>query len=349
MLALVLTEFGKPLKVMEVETPVPGPDEVLIQVMACGTDGTDLKLLDGFGYTPELPFIIGHEPAGIIAAVGDRVSDLKPGDRVITYNFFSCGKCLLCRTNREQLCVQMQGVLGARVKPGAYAEFLKMPARQVIQIPDTIAWPDAAVICDAGITARHAVDRARLQLGETLVVIGIGGVGSFVTQFAKLTGARVIAVDHTDPKMQYAVQMGADSTINSTKEDVSRKVRELTENLGADCVIDCVGKESTISQGIDSLRHGGRLTIVGYTPERYGLNGKQLAQNELEVIGSRCGRLQDLINTVQLVSAGKTKSIVTNLYDLEKANEALAFLRTEQVLGRVVLLTPAGRRAMEKN
>ena len=349
MLALVLTKFGKPLEVMEVETPVPGPDEVLIQVMACGTDGTDLKLLDGFGYTPELPFIIGHEPAGIIAQVGDRVSGLKPGDRVITYNFFSCSKCLLCRTNREQLCVHLRGVLGARVIPGAYAEYLKMPARQVVNIPDTIAWPDAAVICDAGITARHAVDRSRLQMGETLVVVGIGGVGSFVTQFAKLAGGRVIAVDHTESKIQHARQMGAEHVINSAKEDVSKTVFQITEGLGADCVIDCVGKEVTISQGVESLRHGGRLVIVGYTPEQYGLNGKQLAQNELEIIGSRCGTLQDLINTVQLVSAGKTNSIVTNLYDLEKANEALAFLRTENVLGRVVLLTPAGRRTLEKS
>lgn len=347
MQAAVLREFGKPLVLEEVETPTPGPGEVLVQVMACGIDGTDLKLLDGFGYAPKLPFIIGHEPAGVVDAVGAGVADFRPGDRVITYNFFTCGNCLLCRTHREQLCINMTGVLGAREKPGGYAEYLKMPARQLVPLPEHIPWPDAAVICDAGITALHAVERSRLMLGETVMVIGIGGVGSYVTQFAKLAGVRVIAVDQSDAKSCHASAMGADVAIDSCQVEVVKSVHELTDGLGADCVIDCVGKEQTITHGIDSLRHGGRLVIIGYTPDHYRLNGKRLAQNELEIIGTRCGRKQDLINAVRLVAQGKTKSIVTNLYPLEQANEALAFLRTGKVLGRLVLLTPMGRQAMQ--
>ena len=119
MLAAVLKELRKPLCIEEVETPSPGPDEVLVQVMACGTDATDLKMIDGFGYAPDLPFITGHEIAGVAAELGGEVTDFKPGDRVVAHNFFTCGKCLLCRTNREQLCIDMSGVMGARINTAA--------------------------------------------------------------------------------------------------------------------------------------------------------------------------------------------------------------------------------------
>ena len=134
------------------------------------------------------------------------------------------------------------------------------------------------------------------------------------------------------------------STLAET--DVETEVRELTDGLGADCVIDVVGNEETLTYGVNTLRHGGRLLVVGYTPEIYGLSGRQIAQNELMLIGSRCGRLQDLASAVQLVAEGRIKSIVTDLYPLEKINDALDDLRANKVLGRAVLLTPAGRKAM---
>jgi (R,R)-butanediol dehydrogenase/meso-butanediol dehydrogenase/diacetyl reductase len=143
--------------------------------------------------------------------------------------------------------------------------------------------------------------------------------------------------------------MGADEVLDSSKVDIPEAVRGLTDGLGADCVIDVVGNKETMTLGVDSLRHGGRLVIVGYTPDLYPLSGKQFAQNELEIIGSRCGRKQDLINTVRLVAEGKIESIVTDLFPMEEANEALAFLRESKVLGRAVLLTPAGRQAMESS
>ncbi len=130
--------------------------------------------------------------------------------------------------------------------------------------------------------------------------------------------------------------------------DVAEAVRDLTEGLGADCVIDCVGNRETLSYSFDALRNGGRLSIVGYTPEEYPLNGRRLAQNEIEIIGTRCGRRQDLIETVRLVAEGKLTSIVEELYPLIEANEALAYLRAGRSLGRVVLLTEAGQVAMER-
>jgi propanol-preferring alcohol dehydrogenase len=335
---MVLTGFGQPLELRDVPTPVPGPDDVLVHVMACGIDGTDLKLLDGFGYQPELPFIMGHEPAGVVWRVGERVADFRPGDRVITYNFLFCGQCLPCRTFREQICPNMAGVIGVRGWPGGYAEYLKVPARQLVRVPAGVSWEDAAICCDAGVTSLHAVDRARVRFGETVVVVGSGGIGLTVIQFAKLAGARVVAVVRSGRRAARAREVGADAVINSGEEAVAPAIRRLTEGMGADCVIDCVGNQETMAYSFDSLRNGGRLSIVGYTPEEYPLNGRRLAQNEIEIIGTRCGRRQDLIDTVRLVSDGKLTSIVEERFPLREANEALAYLRAGKSLGRVVLV-----------
>ncbi|MCH2203884.1 MAG: zinc-binding dehydrogenase [Fuerstiella sp.] len=340
MKAAILREFGQPLSVEEIETPRPNADEVLIKVRAAGIDGTDLKLIEGFGYRPDLPFTTGHESAGVIHEVGTDVTDFSPGDRVITYNFATCGNCLLCRSNREQLCPNMTGIVGVRAIPGGHAEFLKLPARQVVSFPETISFSDAAVLCDAGITALHAVERSELKSGETVAIIGVGGVGSYAIQFAKLTGARVIAVDVTNTKTARSLELGASAAINSSRQDVVREIRQLTDGDGVDCVIDVVGRESTIAAGVESLRNGGRVVIVGYTPENYALSGKRIAQNELQIIGTRCGRKQDLMNTVRLVAEGKTHSIVTDQLPFEEINEALCKLRAGEVLGRLVLQMP---------
>ena len=346
MKASVINEFGKPLVWEDVETPVPDPDQVLVQVMACGIDGTDLKILDGFGYHPTLPAIIGHEIAGVVAEVGKNVTDFKPGNRVIVYNFTTCGKCLLCLTQREQICENLIAVVGVRPEGSGYAEYLTISPKQLVRLPDNISWPDAAVCCDAVITSVHSLDRARLKLGETVLVIGTGGVGSVPLQLTKIAGARVIAVNQSKDREQWSFDNSADEVLDSSKIDIPAAVRELTDGMGVDCVLDIVGNTSTMTDGINSLRHGGRLVIVGYTQEIYPLEGKYIAQNELEIIGTRCGRKQDLINSVKLMADGKIKSIVTEIYPMEKANEALTSLRSGKTLGRTVLMTPAGQQAM---
>ena len=344
MIAAVLRQLGKPLEIEERPRPAFGADEALIQVMACGTDGTDLKIVDGFGYNPELPAILGHEVAGVVSEVGERVTRVKAGDRVVVYNFSTCGRCRMCRTHREQLCPRMTGVLGAKDR-GGHAEYLSIPARQLVPLPDNIPWAEAAVLADARITALHAVDRAGVGLNDRIVIFGAGGVGLSAIQISKLAGASVLAVDRVAEKVDFALRMGADFAIDSTRGDVQEAVREFTRGEGADGVIDCVGVEQTLAAGVDALRPGGRLTVVGYTPESYGLNGKRLAQNELEIVGTRCGRLQDLVGAVRLMAENKLKPLVTHPYPLEEINRAMADLRSGNVLGRAVLLTPAGRAA----
>ncbi|HUC18246.1 MAG TPA: zinc-binding dehydrogenase [Acetobacteraceae bacterium] len=344
MKAAVLKAFGSPLAIEEVDDPRPGPDEVLVKVMACGIDGTDLKLLDGFGYTPRLPFIMGHEPAGIVESVGERVHAFARGDRVIPYIFLVSPENPSYQTGREQLCPDMLGVLGVKGWNGGYAEKLLLPAHQLVPIPAGIAWHDAAVHCDAGLTAYHAVRRARLGLSDTVLVIGVGGVGSFAVQFANLAGACVIAVEQTEAKRDWARRLGAAETLSSV--DVGPAVRALTNRRGVDCVLDLVGSKDTIAAGLDSVSTGGRIVMVGYTTDSLVLSGKNLAQNELEVIGSRAGSRRELHASLDLAAAGRIHSIVTDRFPFDRVNEALARLATGQVLGRLVLdmgrHTPSG-------
>ncbi len=336
MKAALLHELGQRLRIEDVARPKPGAGEVLVKARACGIDGTDLKLLDGFGYVPDLPFIMGHEIAGEVEAVGAGVSAFAPGDRVAVYNFVTCGACFYCRSFRDQLCLNMGGIVGVLDLPGGFAEYVCLPAQQLIALPDNVSYADGATCCDAGMTALHAVDRADVRIGDRVLVIGIGGVGSMVTQLLAGSGVEVIAVDIDASKEEWALRQGASAFSSAAGGELVSLVQALSDDIGVDRVIDVVGLESTMTAGFASLRRGGRLVAVGYTPELFPLSGKELAQNEKEVIGARAGRRDDLRRCLMLYASGALTSIVRAAYSLDQVNEALAHLRSGAT-GRIVL------------
>lgn len=342
MKAAILKAFGAPLGVERMDDPLAGPGEAVIRVVACGIDGTDLKLLDGFGYAPELPFVMGHEPAGVVESVGPGVSGWSPGDRVVPYIFLVPVASPWYRSEREQLASDLAGVIGVKAHHGGYAERLVLPAHQLVRIPDAVSLRDAAVHCDAGLTAYHAVRRGRLQPGETALIIGVGGVGSFAIQYARLAGATVLAAERTPAKLAWAQQLGANAAV---AEDVPDFVRQRTAGRGVDCVLDIVGTSATWSTALASVAAGGRIVVVGYTPDAFTLSGKWLAQNEIEVLGSRAGSRAELEEALGLAAGGKVRSIITDSMPLDRVNEALAQLREGNVLGRMVLdVTTTGAR-----
>lgn len=337
MQAAVLHTLRQPLSLAEVPTPAPGPGEVLVRTRACGICGTDLHMLDGWGYTPALPFVMGHEPAGVVAEVGAGVTGFALGDRVVPNIFYSCGNCAYCRVNRETQCLNLGGILGVLQHWGGYGEYFTIPARQLFRLPDSIPFAEGAVIADAVVTAVHAVQRGRVTPGETVAVVGVGGCGSAALQVAAQYGATVIGLDVTDEKSQRALTLGAHAAANLNDTPLPEAVRGLTGGFGADVIIDTVGSAETIQQSALALARGGRLVILGYTQERPAIDPRQIAVNELEILGTRSGGRQCTVDAIRAVAHPSWKPIVTDRFPIVQANEALAHLRAGRALGRIVL------------
>jgi len=337
MKAAVLHKIGEALRMDNVPAPKAGPDEVTIRTKACGICGTDLHIRDGWGYTPELPFIMGHEPAGVVVEVGGSVTRFKPGDRVVPNIFFTCGKCFYCRTNRETQCLHLEGILGVLKYPGGYGEFFKVRERQLFHLPEKISFSEGAVIADAVVTAVHAVRRGRVSPGETVMVISVGGCSAAAIQVCKAYGAKVISVVRSSEKQERALRLGADAALDSRRTAVPAAVRDLTDGLGVQCVIDGVGDAETMKTGLESLCHGGRLVILGYTQDRYPLDPRLTAVQELEILGTRSGGRDDTAESIRLVGSDTWVPVVTDFFGIEQVEEAHAVMRQGKNLGRIVL------------
>jgi propanol-preferring alcohol dehydrogenase len=339
MRAMVLEEFGKPLQLREVPVPEIGDEEALVQVHACGLCGTDLKISGGKLAGIPTPLIMGHEPAGVVVEVGSRVTNVKVGDHVALALYVTCGQCEFCRTGNESLCVNLVGRPGFELN-GGFAEYFKVPARNLFRVAPHVPFEQVALLADCIATIWHAVcRRAEVKIGQTVVVVGAGGLGVHAIQLLKLAGARVIAVDVAEDKLEFARQWGADVTIHSRQEDVVSRVKELTDGLGAHAVLEFVGLPETIAADLRFLRRGGVLTLVGYAPDKpFTADSADIVLLEKRIVGSRANTKQDLVEVIRLMEEGKIRGAITNRYRLEEVNEALEALRRGEILGRVVVV-----------
>lgn len=338
MKAAILTKLNAPLEIGDVPVPTLEHGEVLVKTEACGICGTDLHIVEGTGYKPKLPHILGHEPAGVVAAVAPGVEKLKVGDRVVPNIFFTCGKCFYCRTNRETLCTDFKGALGVGIN-GGYATYFKAPEKNLFLLPEKIPFEVGAVIADAVVTAVHAVRRrAKVSGGDRVLVIGIGGVGQSVIQVAKVSGAKVFAVGRKSSRLTKAKELGADETIDSSKVDVGKAARDLTGGSGVDIVIDNVGSRESLEQAFSSVRPGGRVVTIGETDDTIPLPTFRLCVNEFELLGSRSGGREDTIEALDLVASGAVTPFVSDVFPLERINEAFSRISEGKVMGRAVIM-----------
>ena len=340
MYAMVLEQFGHPLGWQEVPEPAIGDGEVLLRVMANGLCATDLKIADGLVPTVSLPHIPGHEVAGEVAAVGAAVPGLQPGDHITVYPTESCGFCDYCRRGRENCCATAPRT-GFELN-GGFAEYMRVAGRNAVKIAPSVPWAAAAIIPDALASVYHALTaRARVQAGETVLIVGIGGLGIHAIQIAHLLGARVIAADIDGDKLNGAAEFGPAALINSRQQDLPQQVRELTDGWGADVVVETVGGNAVaavLPESIASLRLGGRLAVLGYN---YGIplavDTADLIYGQWSILGSRASTLQDVVEVARLVEQGRIKPVVSEQYPLQQAEQALARLRENPPLGRIVL------------
>jgi 6-hydroxycyclohex-1-ene-1-carbonyl-CoA dehydrogenase len=329
MKAAVFVGPEKPLEMQDVPKPEIGPDDVLVKVAACGVCHTDLHYIDhGVPTFKKPPMILGHEPSGTIAEIGANVKQWKEGDRVLLPAVLTCGTCKYCRTGRENICENM--VMFGNHVDGAYAEYVKAPAKDIFALPDELPLEESSIIADAISTPYHAVvNRGQVRAGDTVVVIGCGGVGINAVQVAAAVGGSVIAVDVVPEKLALAKKLGASETINAKEcEKLGKTVKKMTGG-GADVAFEVIGNPDTQRAAFDTLRKGGRLVIVGYTHKDVALNAGKIMFFEMEVVGSLGCRPVDYPKIIELARMGriKVKELVTQKMPLEDLNKAFDLMR----------------------
>jgi 2-desacetyl-2-hydroxyethyl bacteriochlorophyllide A dehydrogenase len=339
MKAMVLEQFGEPLRLREVPVPELEADEALVQVTACGVCGTDLKISGGKIEGTPLPLIMGHEPAGRVVRVGADACGVEVGDHVAMALYVSCGTCDFCRTNRDSLCVNLIGRPGFELN-GGFAEYFKVPSRNLFPISPTVPLEQVALLADCVATVWHAVRRrAEVQPGQTVVVMGTGGLGLHATQVIRLSGARTIAVDIVPEKLDLARTWGAAEAINARDEDVAARVLELTGGLGADAILEFVGLPQVIETDLRFLKRGGALVLLGYAPgQPFRVDSSDVVLTEKRIMGSRASSKQDLVEVIRLVEEGKLTPVVTQRYKLEEVDQVFERLRAGEIMGRAVVI-----------
>ena len=327
------------LKIEDIPVPQIGPDQILVKVAACGVCHTDLHYIEhGVPTFKKPPIVLGHEASGIVEEVGRDVSNVTQGQRVLIPAVLTCGRCKFCRLGRENICADMK-MLGNHFD-GAYAEYVAVPAKDVLDLPESIPLEESSIIADAISTPYHAVkNRARVQPGDTVVVFGCGGVGINAVQMASAAGGYVIAVDINERKLQWASEFGAAETIDASQVDrVSKEVKKLTGG-GADIAMEVIGNPRTIEEAFESVRVGGRLCVVGYTHEAISIVAGKIMFKELEVVGSLGCRPVDYVSLIRMVVQGKidVKRQVTHRFKLEEISQAFEVMKEGVSLRSIVV------------
>ena len=340
MKAARLHAYHEPLKLDTVEEPrAVGPLDVVVRIGAAGLCRTDLHIQEGqwaekSGVT--LPYTPGHENAGWVQEVGSAVTNVEPGDTVIVHPYISCGLCGPCRRGDDMHC--LNGSFPGIDRDGGFAEYLLTSARSVVKLGPGLEPKDIAALADAGLTAIHAVKKAIpvLTAGTHAVVIGAGGLGHIGIQCLKaMTPAEIIVIDPSEQALALAGEMGADQTVKVDGTHVGT-VKELTDGLGAEAIIDFVGERGAIEDGIAMIRDGGFYYVIGYG-ENINIPTIDVISREISFIGNLVGTYTDLVELMTLTAQGKV-SLHTSTYPLDAINDAMADLDGGRLRGRGILV-----------
>jgi propanol-preferring alcohol dehydrogenase len=335
MRAVVVARYGGTLEVMECPIPRPGTDEVLVGVRASGLCSTDLHLLSGRMSLGALPRILGHECAGEIVELGEGVSGWKVGDRVIVAVDVVCGTCRHCLTGHSQRCTSMRRIGFER--DGGHAEYVAVPAANVIALPTTLAYDAAAILPDAVACMYHSlICQGRVGIGHKVLILGVGGLGIHGVQIARLAGADVIATSRRPLRLIIAEQYGA-IPVNPATQSLRDAVDEFTRGEGVDVVVDNIGNRASVREGLSLLRPGGKLLVVAYLDDTFEVPVIPLFRMEQEIIGCRGASRQDLADVVRLAGSGKLTPVIGAHYPLGEIEAATRHLERGDLVGRIVL------------
>lgn len=339
MRAAIFSENGGPevVGIRDVAVPEPGAREVRLQVAAAGMNHLDLWVRRGIGIETTMPHVGGSDVAGVVDALGPGVSDARLGDRVVVDPSISCGECEWCAAGEEPLCVRYR-ILGEHTN-GGFAEFVVVPARNLMRVPDGYPLETAAAAPLAFLTAwRGLITRGRLQAGESVLITGAsGGVATAAIRIAKHRGASVYAVTTTE-NVERVRALGADVVYDRTNVDFAREIWRDTRKRGADVILDSVG-EKTWAQTTRSAARKARIVVYGATTgPRLEIDGRVLFWKQLEILGTTMSSRSEFREVMALVFSGAFEPVIDVVWELERAREAHERLEAGRQFGKIVLV-----------
>jgi D-arabinose 1-dehydrogenase-like Zn-dependent alcohol dehydrogenase len=344
MLSWEIVEHGKPLQKVLKDTPKPQGGEVLMRITRSGVCHSDLHIWDGYfdlgggkrfyvkdrGCVP--PFTPGHEPFGVVEAMGPRARGVKVGQKRLIYPWIGCGKCAVCKAGQDNYCVSGTRFLGVN-RAGAYSTHVLVPDAKYLVDTRGIDDSFAATLACSAVTAHSATAKLpRLQKNDSVAVLGCGGLGLIGISILRAQGVKnIIGCDIDDAKLAAAAKQGARKTVNTKAPDALRQLQ------GVAAAIDFVGSPATAALGIAALRKGGRYVICGLYGGELVHPLPPIAQRAIGIVGSYVGSLQELKEVVALVKKGKIKPAPVETRSAAEANSALEDLKAGRIVGRVVL------------
>jgi L-iditol 2-dehydrogenase len=344
MKALLLSSY-KNLELADLPTPSPAPDEVLIRVEACGICGSDVHGYDGSSGRRIPPIVMGHEAAGVIAAVGSSVSNFSAGDRVTFDSTVYCGECPNCKRGNVNLCDRRQ-VLGVSCgdyrRAGAFAELVAVPERILYRLPDNFPFAEAAML-EAVAVAIHGVNLAQLRGKESALVVGAGTIGLLTLQALRAAGCAEVLITDVDPqRLELAHKLGATVTLLSD-DSLQTRILDRTNNEGVEVAIECVGRNETIAASIDATRKGGTVVLVGNIQPNVNLPLQKVVTRQIRLQGS-CASSGEYPQAIEWMAAGKiqVKPLITAIAPLEEGPRWFERLYAHEPNLLKVVLTPNG-------
>jgi len=310
------------------ELPVPRAEEghVVVRVRAVGICGSDLHAYNGTQPFFEYPQVPGHEICGVVHELPGRVGDLQPGDHVVIDPTIPCGKCYACRIGRYNCCPNLR-VIGVHTT-GGLAEFISVPSQNLYSLPHDIPFEVGALVEPLAVGVQ-ANERGRISNADTVVVIGAGMIGLAVLMVARARGARTLIADMRAPRLEKAVQVGADAVVDVSQADIAGAVRDFTGGEGANVVVEAVGSVDTVRLALDLVSPAGRIVILGLCPDSVPLPVTILIRKETEIIASRlnAGRFPDVISML-IDGRLAPSSVITHQTSLEDVDAAFRMLST---------------------
>ena len=308
MKAVRMTAINTPLQMQEIPIPEIGASDILVRIRAAGICHSDAHYRAGRSPVRPLPMTLGHEIAGLVEKTGDRVYSIRVGDRVCLHYLLSCGKCRYCLLGHEQYC--SSGAMLGKYSDGGYAEYIVLPERNAVLLPDEITFEHGAIMMCSSSTSYHALRKSRMRAGELVAVFGIGGLGISALQLASIFGALdVYAVDINRKKLALAKEYGA-IPINASSSDPVAEIRRMTQGRGVDVALELIGLPETMRQAVQCLSFMGRAVVAGLSDQPLEIDTYgELLGKEVEIIGTSDHLLTELPAVIELARTRKVGSV----------------------------------------